>query len=183
MHFGEKKILLKNGKEAIFRSPRAEDAVPMMDFLKKAAGETEFILRYPEECDESKEQEAAFLTGILQSQAKMMIACEIDGEIAGNCQIMFQERIKTQHRARVAIAILQKYWNLGVGTAMFREMIEAAASRGVLQLELEFIEGNERARHLYEKMGFQIVAELPNAIRLRDGSFRKEFTMVKRMEE
>ena len=112
-----------------------------------------------------------------------MISCEIDGEIAGNCQIMFQERLKTRHRARVAISVLQKYWNLGIGTALFREMIEAASRRGVLQMELEFIEGNERARHLYEKMGFRIVSEMPNAVRLRDGSFRKEFVMVKMLAE
>ncbi len=183
MYYPEKKILLKNGREALFRSPRAEDAVPMMAFLKTVAGETEFILRYPEECNDPEEEEAAFLTGILQSDTKLMIACEIDGEIAGNCQIMFQGRIKTRHRARVAISVLQKYWNLGIGTAMFQEMIEAASRRGILQMELEFIEGNERARHLYEKMGFRIVSELPNAVRLRDGSFRKEFVMVKKLAE
>lgn len=184
MIYPEKKILLKNGKEALFRSPRVEDAVPMMNFLRTSAGETEFILRYPEECNDPEEKEAAFLSGILQSDTKLMIVCEIDGEIAGNCQIMFQERIKTRHRARVAISVLQKYWNLGIGTAMFQEMIEAASRRGgVLQIELEFIEGNERARHLYEKMGFRIVSEMPNAVRLRDGSFRKEFVMVKKLAE
>ena len=75
MYYPEKKILLKNGREALFRSPRAEDAVSMMAFLKTVAGETEFILRYPEECNDPEEEEAAFLTGILQSDTKLMIAC------------------------------------------------------------------------------------------------------------
>jgi RimJ/RimL family protein N-acetyltransferase len=70
------------------------------------------------------------------------------GGIAGTCQISFHDRIKLRHRAGVAIGIIRKYWNLGVGTAMFREMIAAARKRGVTQLELEFIQGNTRARAL-----------------------------------
>lgn len=184
MYYPERKIALKNGKEALFRSPSPEDAALMMDFLKNVSGETEFLLRCPEECDDPLEQEVAFLTDILGSETKMMIACVIDGEVAGNCQINFYNRIKTRHRASVAIAIRKKYWGLGIGTEMFREMIAAANRRqGILQLELEFIEGNERARRLYEKMGFGIVSERPDAIRLRDGSFRKEYTMIKKLAQ
>jgi ribosomal protein S18 acetylase RimI-like enzyme len=62
---------------------------------------------------------------------------------------------------------------------MFREMIELAREWGVEQLELEYMEGNERGIRLYEKMGFRTVAELPHAIRLRDGTYLREFTMIK----
>ena len=57
---------------------------------------------------------------------------------------------------------------------MFREMIEVAQRRdGVHQLELEMIEGNDRALALYRKMGFEIMAEHPDAFLLKDGSTRK----------
>ena len=46
-------------------------------------------------------------------------------------------------------------------------------------VELEYMEGNERGRRLYEKFGFRIVAEKPNAYRLRDGSMRSEIHMQK----
>ena len=48
-----------------------------------------------------------------------------------------------------------------------------------MQIELEVIEGNVRAMSLYEKMGFEIVAATPNAIKLEDGNLLKEFLMVK----
>ena len=48
----------------------------------------------------------------------------------------------------------------------------------LMQLELDFVEGNTRAQALYEKMGFKIVAERPNAIRLRDGRLLKEYSMI-----
>ena len=47
------------------------------------------------------------------------------------------------------------------------------------QLELEFIEGNTRARALYEKMGFRITGVKPNAIRLKDGTLLNEYAMIR----
>ena len=179
MRFEDRQIRLKDGRTALFRSPGPEDAAQMLEYLKTASAETEFLIRYPEECTETVEQEAAFLQNILNSDLNMMIACEIDGKIAGNCQIMFHGRLKTRHRAGVAIALIRKYWGLGIGSAMFEEMIAAAKAKGIIQMELEVIEGNERAMGLYEKYGFRIAGERPNAIRLKDGTMLKEFLMVK----
>lgn len=78
----------------------------------------------------------------------------------------------------VAIALLSEYWNLGIGSALFQEMIAAARNRGIEQLELEVIEGNDRAMHLYQKIGFQIVAKKPNAIRLKDGTRLSEYYLI-----
>ena len=153
----------------------------MLGFLRDIGGETEFVIRYPEECDDSIEKEAAYLARILSSPLDMMIVCEIEGKIAGNCQISFRQRIKTRHRAAVAIGLRKRYWGRGIGTLMFEEMIRAAREHGCMQLELDYIEGNERARGLYQKMGFVQVAERPDAIRLRDGTMLKEISMIKRL--
>lgn len=79
----------------------------------------------------------------------------------------------------IAIAILKDYWNLGIGSAMFEELVAAAQNRGTEIMELVFIEGNDRARHLYEKFGFRVVSEKPNAFKLKDGTYRNEFYMQK----
>jgi ribosomal protein S18 acetylase RimI-like enzyme len=57
--------------------------------------------------------------------------------------------------------------------------LDAAQEKGVILVELEYMEGNERGRRLYEKFGFKIVAEKPNTYRLRDGSMRGEIHMQK----
>ncbi|MFG6348283.1 MAG: GNAT family N-acetyltransferase [Lachnospiraceae bacterium] len=49
----------------------------------------------------------------------------------------------------------------------------------ITQIELDVVEGNSRARHLYGKMGFRITGVRPNAIRLKDGTFLNEYMMVK----
>ena len=181
MIYEPKKVVLKDGTEATLRSPRPEDAQSMLDYLKATAGETEFVIRYPEECTMTLEQEERFIRSIVDSESDLMILCEIDGRIAGNCQLKFGTRIKTRHSGRVAIALYREYWGRGIGTILFNEMIKLAKQRGLMQLELEFIEGNERGRALYEKMGFHIVAEQPDAIRLKDGRLLKEYIMLKKL--
>ena len=179
MKFETKSITLKNGKEAILREPRGEDAAEMVAYLKTTAAETDFLMNYPEECRFTEETEKSYLENIVNAKNTLMIVCEIDGRIAGNCSINFNSRMKTAHRASVGIALLREFWNLGIGTKLFEAMIDAAKARGVSQMELEFVEGNERAKHLYEKMGFSMVAEKPNAVRLKDGTMLREFFMVK----
>lgn len=181
MIYDGKIIRLKDGREALMRSAEADDAAQMLEYLRTTAGETEFVIRYPEECSESVDQEAAYLQSIIDSPLNMMIACEINGKIVGNCQLMLHGRLKTKHRAGVAIALIKDYWGLGIGTAMFEEMIRIAKVHGIRQIELKVIEGNERAMRLYRKMGFGIVAEKPDAIQLKDGTLLKEFLMIKKL--
>lgn len=179
MIFEEKKIILKNGQTAILKSPCVEDAEKMLNYIKKACGETEFLLRYPEELDISIEKEEAWVKRLLASPDTLAITCYVGGDVAGICEISFRGGMKTSHRATIAIAILKEFWNLGIGSAMFEELIAAAKDRGTEIMELEFIEGNDRARHLYEKCGFHVVCEKPNAFKLKDGTYRKEFYMQK----
>lgn len=174
-------IVLKNGRTATLRSPGKEDAAEMLAYLKKTSAETIFIMRYPEECGYTLEDEEKILEGKRLSEHDVMIACEVDGKIAGNCQVSFNRHIKTAHRATVAIALLKEYWNMGIGSAMFEEMIKLAQERGVLQMELQFVEGNERARHLYEKFGFRIAGVIPDAMRLKDGTLLNEYHMIKKL--
>ena len=183
MLFPEKEIALKDGRSACLRSPTTEDAAEMLAYLKDCASETHFILREPEECTETPEQEAAYLERVSTSDTSVMIVCSVGQEIAGNCQLSFHNRSRIRHRAEIAIALRQKYWGLGIGTAMFREMIALAQARGVTQLELGFVEGNARARGLYEKMGFRIVFYHPNAFRLKDGTLLGEYWMLRELYE
>lgn len=172
---------LKDGRQAVIRSPRDEDIQGTLDYLRISAGETEFILRYPEECSKyTPEGEKAFFDHVNQSPNEAMLICLVEGRVAGNCQVSWSTNLKTRHRAKVAIALLKDYWNQGIGTRLFQEMIRIAeANEDILQMELDFVEGNSRARALYEKMGFRITGVKPNAVRLKDGTLLHEYSMVR----
>ena len=149
MHYDEETIPLKNGKSARLRAPREEDAGAMLDFIRRAVRETDYLAL----------------------------------RVAGNCQLIFMSSEKTRHRAAVMIGLLREFWGLGIGSAMFAEMERVARERGgIRQLELEVIEGNERAMGLYRKMGFTVMAEHPDAFRLSDGSSHAAIFMRKVLE-
>ena len=176
-------ITLKDGRSAILRSPDpTRDAADLVQYLYDTAADTPFVLRTPEEISYTVEGEERFLRAVVDSPNDCMILCEVDGRIAGNCHLSFNGRIKTRHRCSVAIALRKAYWGQGIGTAMFEAMEGLARARdGVMLMELEFIEGNARARGLYEKMGFRIVGLHPDAIRQEDGSMGALYLMHKRL--
>lgn len=178
MLFETKMIPLKNGKTAIFRSPEIGDAAEMVDYLKTTAAETPFLMNYPEEIATTVEQEESYLRNARENPDTTMIVCEVDGKIAGTCHLGCKNKIKNRHRGRIGIALYEAYWGMGIGTAMFRELIALGREKGLSQLELEVFEGNKRGIALYEKMGFHIAASIPDAIRLKDGTCWAEHIMV-----
>lgn len=183
MIFEPKSITLKTGQTAMLKTPSVDDAHKMLSYITKACGETDFIARYPEEWScISVESEEKWIHNARISNSKLIVTCYISDAIVGNAEINFFIGQKTKHRATLAIAILKDYWGLGIGSALFSELLSAANNHSGTELaELEFIEGNERAKALYEKFGFQIVGERPNAFHLRDGSYRSELFMQKKL--
>ena len=48
MRLSPENVSLKNGKTAVLRAAEPDDALEMIDYLKNTAGETPFLLRYPD---------------------------------------------------------------------------------------------------------------------------------------
>lgn len=181
MRFDTKQVLLKNGATAVLRSPTEADTAALLEYMRITAEETDFLLRYPEECTMTLEQEMAYVQRSLAAPDTTMILCEVDGILAGNCHLILHNKRKTRHRGSIGIALKQKFWGLGIGTALFEELIALAKAQGVEQLELEVFADNRRAMALYEKMGFQVVAEHPHFIKRKDGTYVNEYLMVKEL--
>ena len=69
------------------------------------------------------------------------------------------ERFKVRHRASLGIAVVQEYWNTGLGTVLINGAIDLARKAGYEQLELGVFSDNSSALHLYQKLGFQEVGK------------------------
>lgn len=181
MIFSEKNIILKNGQNAVLKTPVAEDAEMLLNSIKTSSGETDFLSRVIEDWkDVTVESEEKFILNVRESKNTLFIACYIDGVIAGNCDITFKSGCKISHRATVGIAIQKKFWNVGIGSAMFSELIKVANEHdGTEIVELEFIEGNNRAKSLYEKFGFEVVSVEPKIFKLKDGTYQNLVYMQK----
>ena len=183
MIFSPIEYTLKDGRTLILRPPQEADAQEMLALRIKTAGETDFLMNYPEElASYSMEKQLGFISRMQTSENDFMAVAEVDGRIAGTCQLSCNTRLKTKHKAGIGIAILKEFWGIGIGSSMFTEMVKMAQQRQGLQvLELEVIEGNDRAMVLYRKFGFETVAEIPYAICLKDGTMLKAITMMKKL--
>ena len=167
----------------MIRSPKDEDIQGMLDCLRIAAGETDYILPYPEECRKhTVENEKALFDRVNRADNEAMLICLVEGKVAGSCQITWGNKMKIRHRASIGIVLLSEFWNQGIGTRLFQELIRIAEENpNLMQLELDFIEENNRARALYEKMGFRVTGVRPDAIRLKDGTLLNEYSMIRQI--
>ena len=183
MLVNDTRFIIKDGREAILRTPDEKDIPQILQYLVKSSEETDFLIRYPEEINYTYESEKELLCRVNDSDDQAMLICLVENRIAGMCQISFETRIKTRHRASIAIALLEEFWGLGIGTYLISRLIDIAKSNtDIMQVELDYIEGNYRAHRLYEKMGFRVMGIHPNAVRLKDGTMLNEYLMIKTIQ-
>ncbi|MGN1021972.1 MAG: GNAT family N-acetyltransferase, partial [Lachnospiraceae bacterium] len=109
-------LFLSGKRTAVFATPGPEHAEEFVDYLKQSAGETEFLIRYPEEyADLTAEKESTFLVGGREDPDSLLIGVWVDGRLAGSGALSVTPRIKLRHRGEVSLALLRPYWGLGLG--------------------------------------------------------------------
>ena len=183
MRFDDTKIILKDGRECTLCCTTPDYAEKMIDYLKLTAAETPFLLRNPDEVTYTVESEREILGKMLECESEFMMMALVDGKVAGNCSITsVGVRRRVSHRCSLAIALVKEFWGLGIGTAMMNYMAELAQKMGYEQIELGVIDGNERAKALYEKSGFVETGRYPNAMKYDDGTYRDEIIMWRKLE-
>ena len=107
------------------------------------------------------------------------LAATANGAVPGKEKIMLETYIQTAYFDRILGRANTRLLIMSGGQYELRRCARAGDNRSQTGLELEVIEGNQRAIGLYHKMGFVCTGEKPNAIRLEDGSSLKELMMVK----
>lgn len=99
---------LKNGKSALFRSPNKSDADGFLNILRTSVIETDYLLRYPEECDVyTIEHEAEYIDKMNRSIRDALLICIVDKKVVGYFQLFCESNLKTRHRANVSLVILK----------------------------------------------------------------------------
>ncbi len=180
MVFKEKKVNLKDGRICTLRSVEAKDAEDMIEYLRMVSSETPFLLRNGDEVTYTVEAEEQLLKNKRNAPREIMMVAEVEGMIAGNCGIVSIGSLRrVYHRCGFAIALKKDYWSLGIGSAMMEYAFYLAKEMGYEQAELEVVEGNTRAKNLYERFGFRETGKNFRALKYDDGSYRDEYKMVK----
>ena len=175
----EQNYKLNNHQNLTVRTPNAEDAEKLIEYMKKIDKQTKFLAREPGEFSLTIEQERDFLAGLSDSQFSRMYIAEIKGEIVANCSIGVVNKFsRFKHRASIGIAVEQSSWRLGIGRILIGECIAWSRNNAIEQIELDVVTENARAIALYEKLGFKVFGTKKNALKYNDGTYADEYYMI-----
>ena len=180
MYFSEKEIKLKDGRTCILRTAQPKDAVGLILCLGMTFGETPFLLRDADEFRCTEKEERDFISKNLENPRGFLMLAEVDGQIAASCGIMPKGAFRRlRHRCDFAISVRKDYWSLGIGSNMIAYALMLAEQMGYEQVELGVVDGNDRAKVLYEQFGFTVVGKVWQSMKYRDGSYRDEWMMMR----
>ena len=104
-----KEIQLKNNLLCTLRQPQEDDAQKILDYMKIATAETDFLTFGKGELTWTLEEEQKFIKEHLDDNNKIIILAEISGEIVGITSISGGKPPRVRHIAELGITILKKY--------------------------------------------------------------------------
>ncbi|EME3526592.1 N-acetyltransferase family protein [Enterococcus faecium] len=162
----------------ILREAVPDDAKDILSMMEQVNSETEFLALDEAELLLPPETLSEELSYMYESNNNLLLLAINEGTIVGTASVKADSQFRLSHVGEVGISILQEYWGMGLGTLMLEEIINWAKEMGVLfRLELDVQVRNERAVHLYQKMGFQIEAVMLRGARTDLGEFLDVYKM------
>jgi ribosomal protein S18 acetylase RimI-like enzyme len=167
----------RDGRKVILRTPTWEDLDDMLDFINSLVEEEAMILM---EVKQTRDQEVDWLARSLSNMEKdrtVRVVAEVDGRMVGQCEVSVGPGRKS-HVGTLGISVKQGYRDVGIGQELMREAERHAGKLGVEKIVLEVFATNDRAIHVYEKMGYRVVGRVPGEIRYK-GDYVDGLNMLK----
>jgi ribosomal protein S18 acetylase RimI-like enzyme len=105
-----------------------------------------------------------------------------DGEtLVGAAALSIESRAKLAHKATIkGVFVRASHRGQGGAERLLRALLAEAQGK-VEAVYLSVSDGNGPALRLYTRLGFAVAALEPRALKLEDGSFVDEFTLVRRL--
>lgn len=170
------KFTAKDGREVILRTPKWEDLDDLLEFISSLVDEGAEIMAYQKP---TREQEAEWLgrkLANMENKKQFPLVAEVDGKVIANSEITKYTGY-ISHVCGLGIAIRDGYRDVGIGTRMMETLISQAKDWGLKLVKLSVFSTNERAIHVYEKVGFNEVGRYPNYI-FKDGKYIDNVDMI-----
>jgi len=159
----------------LIREARPDDASVLVAAEKETARTPGLLVSRPDELTlQAFELKIAEL-----AQRGRYIVAEKDGRIAGHALLDPMPLQAILHVFRLTIVVHPGFTGQGIGTALLAELMDwAKRSPRVGKIELLVRATNQRAVHLYSKLGFIEEGRFHKRIRLPDGNFIDDLAMA-----
>jgi len=115
------------------------------------------------------------------TEPQNVLVAELDGQLVGWGKIQHPtELASNDHVWHVTgLGVDPAFEGRGVGRALMEALMEMARERGGSRMTLRVFAANERARRLYERLGFEVEGVLRGEFRLADGELIDDVFMAR----
>jgi RimJ/RimL family protein N-acetyltransferase len=168
----EEEFALKDGRTVQLRPGRLDDAESTMRNVNRVGREEIYIML---EEEPSLEEERHWLSAF-DGERNMLFVAVAGGEVVGAADCHAGNFPKDRHVGSIGIAIQDGWREGGLGRRMMERILEWMRARGFAKAELAVFANNERARRLYESLGFVVEGIRRRQVRIR-GEFVDEVLM------
>lgn len=175
---------LPNGQQLVIRRPVVADAAAVLKCFHQLTEETDFLLFTPGEARTiDLEKEEQFIASYLHNPDNLYLVADVEGEITGTLSLNQGTFTKQHHRALLGIAVLHRYWNMGIGRRLLTAAIRwAEAHPKIAVIHFEALATNERAIQLYRNFNFVEHGRIPNGIQQPNGQLVDLVAMSKQIK-
>ena len=174
-------FVARDGRKVTLRAPKWEDLDDMLDFINSLVEEEAMIVV---NVKPTREQEVDWLAAGLVSLEKdkeIRVVAEVDGRMVGQCSVTPRFG-RMSHVGRLGISVKEGYREIGIGQELMKEAERHAGRLGIEKFMLEVFANNDRAIHVYEKIGYVVVGRIPGDVKYR-GEYVDSLVMVKELTD
>ncbi|WP_026141845.1 GNAT family N-acetyltransferase [Aeromonas dhakensis] len=145
------------------RKAREQDIDAILE-LNRQIGEIHFAQAPQVFCPPSPE-ERAFLLAAIAAEGRLFCVAEQEGAVAGflTARIDINETIPFLSKEPICrigtLVVDEGHRSRGIGKALIAHCDEWGKAQGASQLRLEVMAFNERAKALYERLGFKMLSQ------------------------
>jgi RimJ/RimL family protein N-acetyltransferase len=176
-----RKFKAKDGRDVTLRAPKWDDLDDMLEFINSLVDEGADIIM---DTKQTREQEVDWLARLLNRLEKdeiTVVVAEVGGRFVGQV-VVTPRRMRSKHVGFLGIALKDGYREIGIGTELMKEAEDQSRRLGLEILNLEVFATNERAKHVYEKLGYREVGAWPKVIK-KDEVYIDGILMSKELSE
>ena len=162
------------------RTPKWEDLEDFIELVNSLVDEGADVTMYQSVTREGEAEWLGRKLIALDRDSVFVLVAEVDGEMIGNSELRMTKGFSS-HVGEIGIIIKRGYRDLGIGTEMLRTLISQAKTMCLKLLKLSVYSSNERAIHVYNKLGFKETGRIPNGL-FKNGKYLDDIIMVNKIE-
>lgn len=168
---------LPNRKELILDKVREVDAEPLLTYLNRVGGQTDFLSYGLNGFHYTLEQSREVIADCLATDYRLSLAGKIDGQIIAHLFLDHSPIERLKHVADLGITVDQAYWGQGIGRQMMLAAIGWARSKAIIKIMFLVDVDNARAIRMYESLGAVVEGRISKAAKIND-EFHDNFLMA-----